>query len=142
MSNGKLQGKKSCTYCPYLGDGRCPRCPEDAYYSSSPTPMPPVVSQTEKTFGDIRHELQRAAKWPGFNSAHEGYAILAEEVDELIEASGYRLRQLLLGVSSLWVQVKLNQNKRDIDAMRAEAVQVAAMAVKFIEMIDAGRGRV
>lgn len=75
-------------------------------------------------FYAIREELMRAAKWPAFNSAHEGYAILAEEVDEL------------------WAHVKVNQKKRDLDAMRAEAIQVAAMAVKFVQMIDAGRGRV
>ena len=75
-------------------------------------------------WSDIRGELIRAEKWPGFNSAHEGYAILAEEVDEL------------------WAHVKVNQTKRDLDAMRAEAIQVAAMAVKFVQMIDAGRGRV
>ena len=32
---------------------------------------------------DVAAELNRALKWPPFNSAHEGYAILAEEVDEL-----------------------------------------------------------
>jgi len=94
-----------------------------AYVSASPTPMLPVLSPTDKTFGDIRAELERAAKWPGFNSAHEGYAVLLEEVDEL------------------WEHVKTNQKRRDIDAMRAEAVQVAAMAIKFIEMLDAGRCR-
>lgn len=72
----------------------------------------------------VRAELASAAKWPGFNSAHEGYAILAEEVDEL------------------WSHVKTNQKKRDLLAMRAEAIQVAAMAIKFVQMINAGRGRV
>lgn len=74
--------------------------------------------------GAIVAELKRASPWPGFNSAHEGYAILAEEVDEL------------------WAHVKMNQKRRDLAVMRAEAIQVAAMAVKFVEMIDAGRGRV
>lgn len=73
---------------------------------------------------DVRAEVDRAKIWPGFNSAHEGYAVLAEEVDEL------------------WDQVKVNQKRRDLVAMRAEAIQVAAMAVKFVEMLDAGRGRV
>lgn len=73
---------------------------------------------------EIQDELERALKWPPFNSAHEGYAVLLEEVDEL------------------WAHVKKNQKKRDLDAMRAEAIQVAAMACKFVEMIDAGRGRV
>lgn len=51
--------------------------------------------------------------WPAFNSAHEGFAVLKEEVDEL------------------WEHVKTNQKKRDIQAMRKEAIQVAAMALRF-----------
>lgn len=84
---------------------------------------PVLRAPYSKTFDDIRAELERAAKYAGFNSAHEGYAILLEEVNEL------------------WEHVKTNQKKRDIDAMRAEAVQVAAMAVKFVTMLDEGRGR-
>ncbi len=53
-------------------------------------------------------------KWPPFNSAHEGYAILLEEMDEL--------------KAHVWT----NQKRRDIDAMRVEAIQVAAMALRFI----------
>lgn len=73
---------------------------------------------------EVAAELERAKKFKPFNSAHEGYAVLLEEVDEL------------------WDIVKMNQTKRDLDKMRKEAVQVAAMAVKFVEMIDVGRGRV
>ena len=73
---------------------------------------------------EVQDELERAAKWPPFNSAHEGYAVMLEEVDEL--------------KAHVWT----NQKKRDLVAMRAEAIQVAAMACKFVEMIDAGRGRV
>lgn len=49
-----------------------------------------------------------------FNSAHEGYAVLLEEVDEL------------------WEHVKTKEGARDNAAMRREAVQVAAMALRFI----------
>jgi hypothetical protein len=73
---------------------------------------------------EVQDELERALKWPPFNSAHEGYAILLEEVDEL--------------KAHVWT----NQQKRDLAAMRAEAIQVAAMACKFVKMIDAGKGRV
>jgi len=60
------------------------------------------------------YEASRAKdKWPEFSSAHEGYAVLAEEVDEL------------------WDHVKTNQTKRDLEAMRKEAIQVAAMALRF-----------
>jgi NTP pyrophosphatase (non-canonical NTP hydrolase) len=63
-------------------------------------------------------------KWPAMNSAHEGFAVLAEEVDEL------------------WDHVKTNQTKRDLLAMRKEAIQVAAMALRFAaECCDEETGR-
>ena len=63
-------------------------------------------------------------KWPPFNSAHEGFAVLKEEVDEL------------------WDHVKTNQKRRDIDEMRKEAIQVAAMAIRFAcEVCDEATGR-
>jgi NTP pyrophosphatase (non-canonical NTP hydrolase) len=49
-------------------------------------------------------------KFKPFNSSHEGFAVLWEEVDEL------------------WDAVKSN----DLVAARKEAVQVAAMALRFI----------
>lgn len=60
-------------------------------------------------------ELLRAkALWPSdFASAHEGYAIAFEEVDEF------------------WDHVKLNQKKRDPVAMRKEAIQAAAMFLRI-----------
>lgn len=63
-------------------------------------------------------------KFAPFNSAHEGFAVLKEEVDEL------------------WDEVRAKQGARDIEAMRKEAVQVAAMALRFIvDVCDAGRGQ-
>lgn len=65
-----------------------------------------------------------AQRFPGFNSAHEGFAVLAEEVDEL------------------WDHVKAKQGARDVEAMRKEAVQVAAMALRFIvDVCDTQRGQ-
>jgi hypothetical protein len=75
-------------------------------------------------FEDIAAELERAKAWPPFNSAHEGFAIMHEEFDEL--------------KAHVWTKQKL----RNLAAMRVEAIQVAAMAIKFVEMIDAGWGRV
>ncbi|GMA49346.1 hypothetical protein GCM10025857_07030 [Alicyclobacillus contaminans] len=60
---------------------------------------------------DIVSEYRRASeKFPPFNSAHEGYAVLLEEVDEL------------------WDSIKAN----DAAGTREEAVQVAAMALRFL----------
>lgn len=73
----------------------------------------------------VRAEVERASQmWPPFNSAHEGFAVLHEEVDEL------------------WDHVKVNQKRRDLAAMRKEAIQAAAMAVRFaLEVCDEERGR-
>ncbi len=63
---------------------------------------------------DVQDEVSRATiKYPPFNSAHEGYAVLLEEVDEL------------------WIEVKRKQSERDQDALIDEAMHVAAMAVRF-----------
>ena len=73
----------------------------------------------------IAEVLRAKAKWPPFNSAHEGFAILQEEVEEL------------------WTHVKTNQRQRDLEEMRKEAVQVAAMAVRFAsEVCSEERGRI
>ena len=62
---------------------------------------------------EVLEELGRApAKFPSFNSAHEGYAVLLEEIDEL------------------WEEIK--QKEKDHPAIREEAIQVAAMAIRFI----------
>jgi len=58
-------------------------------------------------------ELTRANKmYPRFHSPHEGYAVLLEELDEL------------------WDEIKKKQP--DKTRMREEAIQVGAMAIKFI----------
>ena len=73
----------------------------------------------------VQDEVEAAKRlWPPFNSAHEGFAVLAEEVDEL------------------WEHVKTKQKNRDLDAMYVEAIQVAAMAIRFAsELCDEERGR-
>ncbi len=54
-------------------------------------------------------------KYGAFNSPHEGYAVLLEEVLEL------------------QTEVFKNHSKRDKEAMRKEATQVGAMAIRFIQ---------
>ena len=69
-----------------------------------------------KSLREVSFELSSAMKdYPPFSSAHEGYAILLEEVDEL------------------WDEVKKKPKDRDKEKMRAEAMQIAAMAIRFME---------
>lgn len=61
---------------------------------------------------EVQDEVERAVrKFPPFHSAHEGYAVLLEEVEEL-------KAEIFHGDSR--------------EAMREEAVQVAAMAIRLI----------
>jgi len=70
-----------------------------------PTQMYAVMS-------DVVDELLRATKkYNSFHSAHEGYGVILEELDEL------------------WDDIKFNNGTVE---MRKEAIQVAAMAVRFI----------
>lgn len=63
----------------------------------------------------VRHELDRATKHYGkFNSPHEGYAVLLEEVEEL------------------WAEVMKKPGKRSQIEMFDEAKQIAAMAMRFM----------
>ncbi len=67
-----------------------------------------------------------------FNSPHEGYAILQEEVDELWEQikNGEKRIKKQLGYSQdLSHTIDFYQKK----AIREEAVQVAAMACRIIQ---------
>jgi glutamyl-tRNA reductase len=64
----------------------------------------------------VEEELDKATDtWPNMASAHEGYAIIKEELDEL------------------WEEIKLNPSKRNVDRLRSEATQVAAMAIRFLK---------
>lgn len=66
----------------------------------------------------VAAELERArAGFRNMASAHEGFAVLKEEVDEL------------------WDEVRLNQKMRDPGQMLTELVQVAAMAQRMAEDI-------
>lgn len=69
-----------------------------------------------KIFMEIEEEFMSATKKFGtFHNAHEGYAVLLEEVDEL------------------WENVKLNQsNSRRNKLIHSEAIHVATMALRLI----------
>jgi molybdopterin biosynthesis enzyme len=60
----------------------------------------------------VAEYLSASRKHPKFNSAHEGYAVILEEMDELKD--------------EVW------KRHHDAELMRKEAVQVAAMALRFL----------
>lgn len=67
----------------------------------------------ELACGEVAQEVQVAfGKFPPFNSPHEGWAVIKEELDEL------------------WEHVKANDGRSS--EARYEAIQVAAMAVRYV----------
>ena len=73
--------------------------------------MTPDLIALDIALNAVRGEYIRArGKHQPMNSGHEGYAVIAEELDEL------------------WDDVK----RDDLPRAQAEAVQVAAMAVAFM----------
>ena len=70
----------------------------------------------DKLIKEILTELDSAeSKFPSYHSAHEGYAVILEELDEL------------------WDEIK--KRKQDVKKMKSEAVQVASTAIRFIKDI-------
>jgi len=77
----------------------------------------PTAYRVAEAINAAVHELCRAAvKFPPMHSAHEGYAVILEELDEL------------------WHEVKHGTP----DRAREEAAQVAAMALRFLVDIPGG----
>jgi len=75
----------------------------------------PRADKGVAAIADIWVEYEEAiGRFPPFHSAHEGFAVLWEEVDEL------------------WDEVKRRPMQRSKAAMRIEARQIAAMALRFI----------
>ena len=84
---------------------------------------------------DVEAESESATRKNGpFRSAHEGFAVILEELDEL--------------KAEVWKK----EGERNTEQMRREAIQVAAMAIRFIldlieiphikqDAIDAGEGK-
>ena len=78
-----------------------------------------------KVAREATEELQRACQLHRpMNNAHEGIAVIEEEYLELRE------------------QVYTKQQNRDVVEMRKEAVQIAAMAMRFvIDVVDSNRAK-
>lgn len=72
-----------------------------------------IYAKNQKVLKLIENELDSARrKHRNMYSTHEGYAVIKEELDEL------------------WDEVK--KKRPDMDKLREEAIQVAAMAARFV----------
>jgi hypothetical protein len=93
---------------------------------------------TKLTVEELKNSYE---KFPKFNSPHEGYAVILEEVEELIE----EINDIGTDVGGIWTCVKYNKSAEEYvkylkkTALNAasEAIQVAAMAQKFIDSFEA-----
>lgn len=75
--------------------------------------------QIDSAISDVLSELDSAmTRYPALHSAHEAYAVILEELDEV------------------WDEVRLNPAKRDADRLRHELIQLAAMTIRAI--VDLG----
>ena len=95
----------------------CPECKANVSLSVSIDTCDPVVDAIYlEILALVLNELESAtSKNPPFNSAHEGFAVLLEEVDEL--------------KAEVWKKPK----ERDASKMQREAIQVAAMGIRFLK---------
>lgn len=89
----------------------------------------------------VEKELESAnERFPQFHSPHEGWAVIREEYDELEE----EVHQLDREVNcDLWRSVTRNETadnleevKRRAIAAACEAIQVTAMAQKYLDMME------
>ena len=72
--------------------------------------------QINDYFLDVMREIEMVqGKWSPFNSSHEGYAVILEELDEV------------------WDDIKAN----DITHSRKEMIQVIAMGFKYLTDVKA-----
>ena len=92
---------------------------------------------------DIRALVDKALaaankRFPQFHSQHEAYALIKQEVEGLKEYTDLKNNRMIY----LWAKMRFNNSDEELvsriydDAINAacEAIQVAAMCKKFLEM--------
>lgn len=81
-----------------------------------PNPLREMLSdELFLAISEVIAEVKEAmGNYPPMTSYHDGWAIIREELEEL------------------WDEIKLKPSRRDAEKIRREAVQVAAMAVRFL----------
>jgi hypothetical protein len=90
---------------------------ETDYFATLDAHKPDAV---DLVIREVEQELHRAVSIHGpMRSAHKGWAVIHEEMEEL------------------WDEVKKKQSKRSREKMREEAIQIAAMATRFVvDVVD------
>lgn len=92
-------------------------------------------------------ELERAnGKFPPFHSAHEGHAVLLEEVEEAAE----EMTEIKARMGYIWEGIKADDSDEvaigitevhnSAVMLAAKSIQVVAMARKFVDMLK-GEGQ-
>lgn len=117
-------GLGAMPFCDCIGDALAQgsRCYEEMDWLWTPVfDTEDILKETTgmKTFPDrVAEELERArSHFPPMNSAHEGFAVLLEEVGEF------------------WFECTMQPQHRDARRMMEELVQIAAMAQRTAEDI-------
>ena len=99
----------------WTGYGICQDCCPCCLRTKTKSQLPKHLKPTGEIFEAMLKEISHASsKYPPFHSMHEGYAVILEELDELKEA--------------IWKSKGVRLNP----IAAKEAIQVAAMAVRFI----------
>lgn len=92
--------------------------------------IPPTFKAATRVASQVRMELYDAqTRFPAFHSAHEGYAVILEELDELkreVFWGDKRAKNWAIGHPERDAEVEAKRR------LREEAIQVAAMALRFI----------